>query len=87
MRIPHMQEKSHGTIEKPEDEKPEDLSNAENFKKAFKPYLIKWGICYGILMGFVTLLGLTRLTPHRNALSMVVIARHLRTFSKCCLLI
>ena len=26
----------------------------ENFKKAFKPYLIKWGIVYAILMCFIT---------------------------------
>ena len=26
----------------------------ENFKKAFKPYLIKWGIAYAILMGPIT---------------------------------
>ena len=28
----------------------------ENFKKAFKPYLIKWGIVYAILMCFITTL-------------------------------
>ena len=28
----------------------------ENFKEAFKPYLVKWSIAYGIFMGFVTML-------------------------------
>ena len=28
----------------------------ENFKKAFKPYLVRWSIVYGIFMGFVTML-------------------------------
>ena len=28
----------------------------ENFKKTFKPYLVKWSIAYGILMSFVTVL-------------------------------
>ncbi len=28
----------------------------EDFKKTFKPYLVKWSIAYGILMSFVTVL-------------------------------
>ncbi len=36
----------------------EDMSNAENFKNALrfklKPYLIRWGIVYGVLISFIT---------------------------------
>ena len=34
----------------------QDITNAENFKNAFrfKPYLIRWGIVYGVLIFFIT---------------------------------
>lgn len=33
---------------------PQDIANAENFKNAFKPYLIISGIVYAILMSLIT---------------------------------
>ena len=32
----------------------QEMSNAENFKNAFKPYLIKWSIVYAVLITFIT---------------------------------
>lgn len=32
----------------------QEMSNAENFKNAFKPYLIKWSIVYAVLVAFIT---------------------------------
>ena len=32
----------------------QDMPNAENFKKAFKPYLIKWSIVYAVFITFIT---------------------------------
>ncbi len=32
----------------------QDMSNAENFKNAFKPYLVKWSIVYAVLITFIT---------------------------------
>ena len=34
----------------------EDISNTENFKNAFKPYLIKWSIVYAVIASFITLI-------------------------------
>ena len=36
----------------------EDMSNAENFKNVFKPYLIKWSIVYAVLITFITFITL-----------------------------
>ena len=35
-------------------ENPQDMLNAEDFKNAFKPYLIRWGIAYAILITIIT---------------------------------
>ena len=32
----------------------QEMPNAENFKNAFKPYLIKWSIVYAGLITFIT---------------------------------
>ncbi len=32
----------------------QDMPNAENFKNAFKPYLIKWSIVYVVFITFIT---------------------------------
>ena len=58
-RINQMQENSQSTIEKPE-----DLPSAENFKKAFKPYLVKWGITYTILICLVTAISVCIIIPN-----------------------
>ena len=36
----------------------------ENFKKAFKPYLIKWGIAYAILICLVTIITVCIIIPN-----------------------
>lgn len=44
-----MQESSQNTIETTQ-----DIPNAENFKNVLKPYLIRWGIVYAVLITFIT---------------------------------